>query len=367
MARITRTTPAIGSVAVTLVSSELRKIFAPSLVTIPDNATFQEFSITAPNDDVYEADLSLALVAQAVGFANDSVLITVRDDDPSLTVLVNIVDVVLSDSDNSSSVTFEFSDDVAGFDAADVTVSGGTLSPLTMLDGNSFTATFTAALFVRRAPLGNVTITESLVFRATFSESVSAVDAADFVVNGVTTATVSSVIAVIGSNGTQYDVTVSGGALAGLTGSVGLNVATTRNIVDLAGNLLPLAELLTVESYALDNAVPTAMSFRLMVPTSNTTNANVLIFRAAFTRVGGVAVNVLAGSGKDSVIGSAFGDSIRGSSGNDLVDGVAGDTDADRLSGAGNGSVLSAGDQVLADALDAIDTVCAFDFAALLT
>ena len=61
---------------------------------------------------------------------------------PSVTV--NIVDTSLADSDNTSNVAFEFSEDVTGFDVTDVTVSGGTLSGFTAVDGNSFTATFTA-------------------------------------------------------------------------------------------------------------------------------------------------------------------------------------------------------------------------------
>ncbi|MCA9078897.1 MAG: trypsin-like serine protease, partial [Planctomycetaceae bacterium] len=61
---------------------------------------------------------------------------------PSVTV--NIVDAALNDTDPSSQVTFEFSEDVSGFDAADLTPVGGALSNFTIVDGNSFTATFTA-------------------------------------------------------------------------------------------------------------------------------------------------------------------------------------------------------------------------------
>jgi len=61
------------------------------------------------------------------------------------TVVVNIVDAALSDLDRTSLVTFEFSEDVVGFDASDLTVVNGTISGFTMVDGNSYTATFTAA------------------------------------------------------------------------------------------------------------------------------------------------------------------------------------------------------------------------------
>ena len=69
---------------------------------------------------------------------------TVSIDTLNPSVTVNIVDESLSDGDNISDVTFEFSEDVTGFDASDVTTSGGTLSNFTAVDGNSFTATFTA-------------------------------------------------------------------------------------------------------------------------------------------------------------------------------------------------------------------------------
>jgi Ca2+-binding RTX toxin-like protein len=57
------------------------------------------------------------------------------------TVTVDIVDASLNDGDNSSNVTFEFSENVVNFTSADVTVSGGTLSSFATVDGNSFTAT----------------------------------------------------------------------------------------------------------------------------------------------------------------------------------------------------------------------------------
>jgi hypothetical protein len=60
------------------------------------------------------------------------------------TVTVNIVDASLSDTDNTSDVTFTFSETVSGFTAGDVTVSGGVLSDFTQVDGDSYTATFTA-------------------------------------------------------------------------------------------------------------------------------------------------------------------------------------------------------------------------------
>lgn len=75
------------------------------------------------------------------------------------TVTVNIVDAMLSDSDNGSNVTFEFSEPVLGFTTSDVAVSGGTLSDLAPIDGDSFTATFTAAN--ETSATGSVTVVAS--------------------------------------------------------------------------------------------------------------------------------------------------------------------------------------------------------------
>ena len=68
------------------------------------------------------------------------------------------------------------------------------------------------ASIVRETPTSSPTNADSLTWRVTFSEAVSNVDAADFVVSG-TTATVTAVAAVSGVTG-AYDVTASGGNLA---------------------------------------------------------------------------------------------------------------------------------------------------------
>ena len=60
------------------------------------------------------------------------------------TVTVNIVDMVLNDTDAESLVTFEFSEDVAGFTIDDVTPVNGAISAFTTLDANSYTVLFTA-------------------------------------------------------------------------------------------------------------------------------------------------------------------------------------------------------------------------------
>lgn len=60
------------------------------------------------------------------------------------TVTVNIADTLLSDPDNQSLVTFEFSEDVTGFDVTDLTPTNGTLTSFTTIDADSYTVIFTA-------------------------------------------------------------------------------------------------------------------------------------------------------------------------------------------------------------------------------
>ena len=144
---------------------------------------------------------------------------------------------------------------VTGGDYAGVTVE----SVVVTVDDDE-TADTTAprvASIVRETPTSSPTNADSLTWRVTFSEAVSNVDAADFVVSG-TTATVTAVAAVSGVTG-AYDVTASGGNLAGVSATVGLAIAASHNIQDGASNALSnTAPTGTNDnSYVVDNTAPT--------------------------------------------------------------------------------------------------------------
>ena len=143
---------------------------------------------------------------------------------------------------------------VTGGDYAGVTVE----SVVVTVDDDE-TADTTAprvASIVRETPTSSPTNADSLTWRVTFSEAVSNVDAADFVVSG-TTATVTAVAAVSGVTG-AYDVTASGGNLAGVSATVGLAIAASHNIQDGASNALSnTAPTGTNDnSYVVDNTAP---------------------------------------------------------------------------------------------------------------
>jgi LPXTG-site transpeptidase (sortase) family protein len=122
------------------------------------------------------------------------------------------------------------------------------------------------ASFTRQNPSASLTNADTLIFRANFSEEIQNANAGDFIVNG-TTATVTGVAAVTGSS--IYDITVSGGDLANLNGTVGLDLAAGQNITDLAGNPLPGGEPATDETYLLNNSYPTVIYGSSTAPEQN--------------------------------------------------------------------------------------------------
>ena len=125
------------------------------------------------------------------------------------------------------------------------------------------------ASIVRQNPTSSPTNADSLTWRVTFSEAVSNVDAADFAVIG-TTATVTAVATVSGLTG-AYDVTTSGGNLAGVgSATVTLAIASSHNIQDAASNALSnTAPTGTNDnSYVVDNTAPAVTISR--VPATST-------------------------------------------------------------------------------------------------
>ncbi len=87
----------------------------------------------------------------------------------------------------------------------------------------------------RRLPSSSPTGADSLTWRVAFKEAVRNVNAADFQVSG-TTATITGVSQVAGTN--AYDVTASGGNLAGLDATVTLGFASGHDIQKADGSAL---------------------------------------------------------------------------------------------------------------------------------
>ena len=134
-----------------------------------------------------------------------------------------------------------------------VSVTDDGATGMTVTDNASDTTAPHVTSIERQTPTTSPTNADSLTWRVTFSEAVTNVDAAAFTVSG-STATVTSVQAVDGET-LAHDVTVSGGDLDVLNGTVTLGFAPGQTIQDQAGN--PLADTTPTgtnhNSYLVDN------------------------------------------------------------------------------------------------------------------
>ena len=113
--------------------------------------------------------------------------------------------------------------------------------------------------FKREDPLASRTNADTLTFRVTFSEAVSGVEPADFMVHDNTPDPTTSAPDIFVSTVTTsvYDVRISGGDLDLFNGVVGLDFSETAEIKDASDNPISIYEPSTDEAYIVDNIVPT--------------------------------------------------------------------------------------------------------------
>ncbi|MDD2864710.1 MAG: DUF4347 domain-containing protein, partial [Methylococcales bacterium] len=238
-----------------------------------------------------------AAVSDAAGNAATPATKSVVYDKTLPTCVITSSDYVISRGETAT-ITFTFSEVVTGFTETDVSVANGSIStPITTNGGLTWTATYTPTVdienatnvitvdnsgvtdnagntgsgftnslnysidtlsptvtsILRQMPNVETTNADTLTFRVIFSEAVQNVDVTDFSVTG-TSAIISAVNAM---SGDTYDVTVSGGDLATLNGTVQLAFSTGQNISDGVNN--PLTTLLPTSTnnstYILDNFV----------------------------------------------------------------------------------------------------------------
>ncbi|KAF3980830.1 MAG: BspA family leucine-rich repeat surface protein, partial [Methylococcales symbiont of Iophon sp. n. MRB-2018] len=121
----------------------------------------------------------------------------------------------------------------------------------------------TVTSIVRTSPTDETTSVDTLIWTVTFSKNVQNVDASDFTLSG-TTAT-----ATVTGSGAVYLLTVTGGDLAALNGTVTLAFAEDQDITDLADNALtattPTAD--NEPSYTLDDSVASLSALALSAGT----------------------------------------------------------------------------------------------------
>ena len=231
----------------------------------------------------------------------------------SITITTNPTVTITADDSSlkagqTATITFTFSEAPTGFDASDITVSDGTLSAISSSSATVYTATYTPDTNVqsinetiviaadtftgsgnnnlvsntlsitgdtfaptvvsidRQTPATVTTNADTLVYRVTFAEIITAIDTTDFSVTG-SSATVTNVAS---AGGNAYDITVSGGNLASVSGTVSLAFSGGQNITDIAGNALSVTTPSGTNnpSYTLDNIAPIVSS--VAVPSSTT-------------------------------------------------------------------------------------------------
>jgi Ca2+-binding RTX toxin-like protein len=303
------------------------------------------------------------------------------------TVTVNIIDSSLSDSDAASSVTFEFSEDVVGFTSADVSVSGGTLSNFSTVDGNSYTATFTANGGVDLAgsvSIGassytdaagnngsggsdtvtidtlNPTVTVNIVDSSLsdsdaasavsfeFSENVVGFTSADVSVSGGTLSNFSTV------DGNSYTATFTANGGIDATGSVSVGTGYT----DAVGNTGATGS----DNVAIDTQNPTVTVNIVDSSLSDSDTASVITFEFSENVVGFTSADLSASGGTlsnfNTVDGNSYTATFTANGGIDATGSVSvgtGYTDA-----AGNTGAAGS-DNVVIDTLDPTVTVNIID------
>ena len=124
---------------------------------------------------------------------------------------------------------------IVGTPPSDITLGTSTHTHTIRNDdaGGADTTAPRVSSITRQSPTTSPTDADHLTWRVTFNEAVQNVDETDFQVSGTTaTLSVSEVSSFV------YDVTVSGGNLADLNGTVTLSFASGHNIQDTSGNSL---------------------------------------------------------------------------------------------------------------------------------
>jgi Ca2+-binding RTX toxin-like protein len=258
---------------------------------------------------------------------------TVTIDTLNLTLAVDIVNASLNDGTNNSLVTFEFSEDVTGFDDSDVSVSGGTLSDFSG-SGNSYTAIFTADDAVE----------------TTGSVSVAAASYSDVAGNnggaGTDTVTIDTKNPTVGINfasqpltGQNFSTTVTFQFSEAVSGFAASDVTLTNGVLS---NFTGSGSSYTATFTATNFQSPTgtvAVSNDYFDTPGNQGAANSA--NIAMTVGGGPDPNDGL-SGGDSVIGSGTigADSITGSTGNDTINGGEG---ADTINGGDGNDTIDGG------------------------
>ncbi|MBP2230998.1 autotransporter-associated beta strand protein [Azospirillum agricola] len=275
-------------------------------------------SVGVPTDATYRAGQTLSFTINAP--ENITVTGTPRI---ALTIGSSTVYATYQSGGGGTALVFSYTIQTGDLDADGITVGALELNGGTLADaaGNAMTLAFTApgtsgvrvdgvaptvTSITWQTPSTLHTNADTLVYRVTFSEALAATpSASDFSVSG-TTATVTSVTSV---GGNAYDVTVSGGDLAGYNGDVSLGFANNQGITDSAGNALTATTPTGTDQrlHKLDNTAPgapgTAIALASGSDTGSSSSDAITSATAPVLRVSLNATNAVAGDTLELLLG----------------------------------------------------------------
>ena len=230
---------------------------------------------------ITESDAGVTTVTLTITFDEqmDTSFISVTDN--SAGTLVFASDGWGGPNDDVYTVTYTVADNNVEladieFDVSGADFTGNTINVTGVSSGTSIDTIAPELLSIERAGgAAEDTNADTLVFTVTFSEDVIGVAALEFVAGGT-----SAGIAVSGS-GSVYTVTLSGGDLASLDGTVAL-ILIGGAISDIAGNVpSSTAPTGANETYAVDNIAPEVVSISRI--SSENTNDDALSFTVTFS------------------------------------------------------------------------------------
>ena len=162
----------------------------------------------------------------------------------------------------------------------------------------------------RLVPSNSTTAAASVIFRITFSESVSGIDISDFTIitGGTVTGNIPVNGIVTGANGVFYDITVNGLTGAG-TLQLNLNSDNT-DIRDGSGNEV-LSGFSSGQYYTIDRVAPEVLSIIRETPATAITSLSTLTFRVTFSeQITGLIASHFSLSTTGSVNGTLSASSI---------------------------------------------------------
>jgi Ca2+-binding RTX toxin-like protein len=331
------------------------------------------YTATFTANDGLEANGSLTVVAGSytdlAGNAGGGDSDTVAIDTKNPTLTLDILDLTLNDADNSSAVSFTFSENVSGFDSSDITVSGGVLSAFSG-SGSSYTATFTANDGLEAT--GSLTVVtgsytdlagnsgggdSDTVAIDTKNPTVSISLATQPLTGQTPSTTVNFNFSETVNGFTASDISVSGGTLSGFSGSgssysatyTAINFQSATGTISVGNDYFD-----AVNNQGVANSSNVSFTVGGGPDPNDQTNGGAAVVGTgtggADTIIGSTGNNTInAGAGNDTVFGGSGNDNISGEAG---LDTLYGGSDNDTITGGPGNDIIYGGSG--ADTIDGV-------------